>query len=62
MLRCLASKCRGSFLYYANSATFTEVMGRTHTFLHRTANLVRAGPPPNIGIDTCITSFVLNPS
>ena len=40
---CGSSKCRGSFLYYANSATFTEVMSRQHTFLDRTALLLRAG-------------------
>eukprot|EP00668_Euglena_longa_P031445 GGOE01040647.1.p1 GENE.GGOE01040647.1~~GGOE01040647.1.p1 ORF type:complete len:963 (+),score=216.69 GGOE01040647.1:35-2923(+) len=43
---CGSVRCRGSFLYYANSATFVDVMTRRHTFLDRTACIVRAGAEP----------------
>jgi len=43
---CGATRCRGSFLYYANSVTFTEILSSSHTFLDRNAAIVRAGTEP----------------
>ena len=43
---CGTMRCRGSFLYYAGSSAFQQVMTRKHTFLDRNALLVRAGMLP----------------
>ena len=40
---CGTVKCRGSFLYYSNSSSFTAVMSTRHTFVDRNALLMRAG-------------------
>ena len=34
---CSSSKCRGSFLYYSNSTSFSEVLNEVHYFLARNA-------------------------
>ena len=43
---CGTTRCRGSFLYYAGSSAFQQVMTRKHTFLDRNALLARAGTEP----------------
>ena len=40
---CGTSRCRGSFLYWAGSSSFQQVMSMRHTFLDRNALLARAG-------------------
>eukprot|EP01083_Nonionella_stella_P276925 941403_1 len=39
---CGQASCRGSFLYFAGSTTFQQVMRAHHNFLHRVAMVVRA--------------------
>jgi hypothetical protein len=43
---CGTSRCRGSFLYWAGSSSFQQVMALRHTFVDRNALLVRAGMEP----------------
>ncbi|GMH38444.1 hypothetical protein BSKO_06328 [Bryopsis sp. KO-2023] len=38
--------CRGSFLYYAGSSAFMQVMNGHHTFLHRNVLLLKAATEP----------------
>lgn len=43
---CGDQSCRGSFLYYGGSDTFQQVISDRHTFLDRTALLLRASTEP----------------
>lgn len=39
---CSSVKCRGSFLYFTNARAFQQVMSNSHTFLSRTAIILRS--------------------
>ena len=43
---CGTARCRGSFLYWAGSSSFQQVMAQKHTFADRNALLLRAGMEP----------------
>lgn len=40
---CGTRQCRGSYLYYAGSTAFTQVMVKRHNFLHRQMLLLQSG-------------------
>ena len=53
---CSSPNCRGSFLSYAGSSTFTAVMNEKHNFLHRNAMLCRACSEPLTDEDLALLS------
>ena len=53
---CSSPNCRGSFLSYAGSSTFTAVMNEKHNFLHRNAILCRACVEPLAEEDLALLS------
>jgi len=48
---CGTSQCRGSFLYYAGTGAFAEILNRRHGFLERNALLARAVTEPLLDSD-----------
>ena len=53
---CSSPNCRGSFLSFAGSSTFTAVMNEKHNFLHRNAILCRACSEPLTDEDLALLS------
>jgi hypothetical protein len=43
---CSTPRCRGSFLYFAGSRAFQQVLNDHHTLLHRQALLLQANVDP----------------
>ncbi|KAK9817177.1 hypothetical protein WJX72_010690 [[Myrmecia] bisecta] len=48
---CGTRLCRGSFLYFAGSRAFSQIMAAAHTMLHRQAALLKAGTEPLTSAD-----------